>query len=324
MKHHLIIVAVCYVAVVSGARILVSAPYGTKSHQNMYVPLAKSLAERGHHVTVISNYYVDLLRDSERVRQIVLEELQVDQLSFPDFFETALSSKKIDLKALSQFLTTILSLPSTITRVFYGHQSIKQLIADDQFDLVVISAVYGSVSFPLAWHFKAPMIIQSPNILFTGMASIMGADEDYSYVPFFMSSFSDQMNLFERTVNTIVSVLCKFFIVDRQNSLVWPVVHENVFPDCPPLDEIAQNTSLILLNTHPTLNYPRALPPQVVEAGGLHCRPAQPLPAVQKKFKCICVFFHFKSDVYTFSHWKILSRLTTKASSCLQLEALLR
>jgi glucuronosyltransferase len=48
----------------------------------------------------------------------------------------------------------------------------------------------------------------------------------------------------------------------------------------PPLADIARNTSLLLLNTHFSMNQPRPFVPQIVEVGGLHLSLPKPLPEV--------------------------------------------
>lgn len=47
-----------------------------------------------------------------------------------------------------------------------------------------------------------------------------------------------------------------------------------------PLDVLAFNTSLILVNAHFSLNEPKPTVPGIVEIGGLHIGPLLPLPTV--------------------------------------------
>ena len=77
---------------IEGSRILISAPFGTKSHKNMYVPLVKELVSRGHNITVITNYFTADFMDVENVREIVLEKLTVDMSQYPNAFDSLLSS----------------------------------------------------------------------------------------------------------------------------------------------------------------------------------------------------------------------------------------
>jgi glucuronosyltransferase len=43
-------------------------------------------------------------------------------------------------------------------------------------------------------------------------------------------------------------------------------------PDTPPVAELIKNTSLVILNTHFSLNFPRSFVPAVVEAGGMQIK----------------------------------------------------
>ena len=48
----------------------------------------------------------------------------------------------------------------------------------------------------------------------------------------------------------------------------------------PSLESIAKNVSLVLVNTHYSLNRPRPLVPAVIQVGGLHIKEPNRLPAV--------------------------------------------
>ncbi|XP_064112825.1 UDP-glycosyltransferase UGT5-like isoform X5 [Macrobrachium nipponense] len=50
------------------------------------------------------------------------------------------------------------------------------------------------------------------------------------------------------------------------------------FPDLPPLLELERNQSLVLMNSHFSTDLTVPLLPFQVEVGGMHCRPAKPLP----------------------------------------------
>lgn len=50
--------------------------------------------------------------------------------------------------------------------------------------------------------------------------------------------------------------------------------------DLPPLKNIISNTSLVLINHHFSLAFPRPYLPNMVEIGGFHVDKPKPLPAV--------------------------------------------
>lgn len=55
-------------------------------------------------------------------------------------------------------------------------------------------------------------------------------------------------------------------------------------PDMPSLSDLAKLTKVSLVNSHPATNYVEALPPNVVEVGGMQGRPGQPLPKELDEF----------------------------------------
>ena len=55
------------------------------------------------------------------------------------------------------------------------------------------------------------------------------------------------------------------------------------FPELPPLLEMEANVSLSLINSHFSFRKPLPFLPNQIEVGGMHCRPAKPLPKVTKQ-----------------------------------------
>lgn len=266
-----------------GSRILVTAPYGTKSYHNMYVPIVMELIQRGHHVTVITNYENKQLAQTVNVRQIVIDQLQVDLSAYPNAFE-ALLNPLVMLRALNIAVRSMFSTPPKITQVMYDDQRIQDLIANDRFDLIFVSILSNAASYPLAWHFQAPMILLTPNAVFPGLMASLGDDERPSYVPFFMTSFTDRMNLFQRILNTLVTDSYSYFIHQWYHTTSQSIIQQRGLPDCPSLYELEKNIALAFVNTHPAVNYPRTYPPLIVEVGGMNCRPARPLPPDLDRF----------------------------------------
>lgn len=279
----LVFVVAATVRLCDGSRILIAAPHGTKSHQNTYVPLTKELVRRGHHITIITNYVNDELSQLDNVRQIWIEKLVIDVSQFPNAFETMMDPSA-QFRMLFVVFKAIFTFPKMIAEGTYEDPQVQHLMATESFDLVMFSEACGITCYPMGWHLKAPVIAMSPNILFPGRAQMLGDDEHYSYVPFLMSSFSDKMTLYQRTINFIMAKLFLVLGHDIHLSTIESTFKRLINPECPPLKELEKNVSLVFTNSHPSFNYPRTLPPQVIEVGGLHCQPAKPLPDDLEKF----------------------------------------
>ncbi len=286
MKSYLLL-ATLFIAVkvsfIDGSRILVVAPQGTKSHQNTYIPLTKELVKRGHHITIITNYVNDELSRLNNVKQIWIEKLVVDMSILPNVFET-MKDRSAKFRMAYKVIEMIFTFPKFIAESTYGDPQVQQLIANEKFDLVMTLEASGPTCYPFGWLFNAPVIAMSPNVLFPGRAEILGGEEHVSYVPFVLSSFTDKMTLYQRTMNLIMLKLFLFVSRDLQIGAIESVFKQLVNPNAPPFIEMEKNISLVFTNSHPSFSYPRTLPPQVIEVGGLHCRPAKPLSDELEKF----------------------------------------
>nr|AHX56940.1 UDP-glycosyltransferase 210D1 [Daphnia pulex] len=273
-----LVVFVTWLAVSEGSWILIVAAHGTKSHQNVYVPLTKELVGRGHHVTLITNYDIGEVAQHDNVNQILLEQLALDTSIFPNMFKALTGTWRDKIEMGVQVARMMFTFPAMVAETTYGDSRIQTLLAKGKFDLVMFSEACGLTCYPFGWHFKAPTIAMSPNVLFPGRAALLGDEEHYSYVPFILSSYTDKMSLNQRLGNYLISKLFNTFVHDWHIDSVHSIFKKMVDPDCPPFIEIEKNFSLVFTNSHPSFSYPRTLPPQVIEVGGLHCRPARPLP----------------------------------------------
>lgn len=267
-----------------GSRILIAGPQGTKSHQNAYLPIAKEFAQRGHDVTIITNYISDDLAKFSNVNQIWMEKLVFDLSTLMPNPFTARDSWTKQLETIYEMIKLTFTMPTMVAETIYSDPRILELMNKEKFDLVMISEACGVTCTPFGWQFKAPVIALSPNVLFPGRASTMGDDENYSYVPFILSPFSDKMSLMERTKNFLISKVFYYVYHDFHLNTMESLFKKFVDPNAPPFVEMEKNFSLIFTNSHPSFTYPRSLPPQVIEVGGLHCRPAKPLPQDLEKF----------------------------------------
>ena len=209
-----------------GARILISAPCGTKSHQNTFGALTKELVRRHHHVTVVSNYANAELQKLQDVHEIILDELKIDISIFPDVF-AALKMSAIDrIKQWVNLIQLGLRYSTKIVEKTYKDPRIINLIGHDQFDLVLVSHACGVNGYPLAWHFQAPSIVVSPNVMFPGMANTLGDSDHTEHVPMLFSSYSDRMNVLERLINTVTSDFIRNFLINYGTSEIQKIVNQ--------------------------------------------------------------------------------------------------
>ena len=90
------------------------------------------------------------------------------------------------------------------------------------------------------------------------------------------------MNFMERVCNFFLHVGHIWYMYFQ----AWYADHyiQKKFPNAPPIDKIVKNIEFVMVNTNEFADYPRLLPPNVLQVGGLQIRDTKPLPKVQKLF----------------------------------------
>ena len=174
-------------------------------------------------------------------------------------------------------------------------ENVQKLIhsTDLHFDLIITEAFFNECFLGFAHKFKAPLIQVCTYGGSDFMADWVGSPNPYSYVPDEFIDYTDKMNFWQRMYNTVLGTFKhvgrQMIHLPRQNAALQK--YFNYTDDLPPLWELEYKTSLVLLNTHHSLSYPKPLMPNYVQVGGMHMKPPKKLPQVRnvKLTFLICV-----------------------------------
>lgn len=74
------------------------------------------------------------------------------------------------------------------------------------FDLVILDGAFPECAVSLVHAFRAPFMLINTVGLYTGSLSLAGNPAPYSTTPIFFSSFTDEMNLYQRFLNTMYTI----------------------------------------------------------------------------------------------------------------------
>lgn len=281
---------------ISCARFLVILPTVVRSHFIMLEPYIKALATRGHEMVVVSHFpqkqpvsnYTDVILDASLKGYRLGSGIAIEQVR-------SLKNPILNVMVLAKYgvhtCETLLNEPS-----------IKELMkSDEKFDVVVNDIFHTDCFLPFAYKFKAISIGVSTSVLMPWANDRLGNPDNPSYIPNLFTPFPGQMNFVERTVNAVTTVLYKAMYYFMSDSPAQKLVWQYFGQDTPDLAELARNTSLILANSHFSLNSPRPLVPGVVEIGGIHIPRPKPLPQVRQ------ALMYFKLCLIPFNVQGILS-----------------
>jgi glucuronosyltransferase len=165
------------------------------------------------------------------------------------------------------------------------HPEVQKLVHSEHhhFDAIILEAFSNDCFVGFAHKFKAALIQICPFGGANWMGAWVGNPTPYSYIPDPFLHYSHHMNFWERLVNTLVGVYWRvgheFYSIPKQEAAMKQLF--NFTEPVPPLTELLRKTSLLLVNNHFSLNYPKPLMPNLIEVGGMHVQPPKELSEVR-------------------------------------------
>ncbi|XP_055628473.1 UDP-glycosyltransferase UGT5-like [Toxorhynchites rutilus septentrionalis] len=264
---------------VQSAKILGVFPTSSRSHYIVGSALMKALAKKGHQVTVISPF--PQKKPLENYRDIttieVLEAVKPTLDNILSFVQ----------KGIYESIKETYKFGHLITNSTMNDPAVVKLIdSNEKFDLVVLEMFMNDAMLGFAHHFKTPCVAMSTFGASKWTSDLVGNPSPPSYVPNPFLSFTDHMSFGERLVNTLMSAMDNL-IVSIMDDPVQVEIYQKSFPDPKPaLHELKKNAvSVVLLNNHFSISYPRPYVTGMIEVGGMHVnRVPNPLPANIKAF----------------------------------------
>ncbi|XP_008830895.2 UDP-glucuronosyltransferase 2B1-like [Nannospalax galili] len=245
------------------------------------------LVERGHEVTVLTSsasVLIDPSKSSTIKFVIFPTSMSKDDLEYM-FIEwvtewTNIYGKKSFWTYFSQLEKSFYKYSDTIEnlcKAVVRNKSLMKKLQESKFDVVLADAI-GPCGELLAEVFKIPLV-------YTLRASFGYNFERFSgglpfppsYVPVVLSELSDRMTFVERVKN-MMHVLYFDFWFQGFNVKKWNQFYSEVLGRPTTIFEMMGKADMWLIRTYWDLEFPRPLLPNFEFVGGLHCKPAKPLP----------------------------------------------
>ncbi|XP_016924989.4 UDP-glycosyltransferase UGT5 [Drosophila suzukii] len=261
-------------ACLQAARILAIFPFPGPSQYINVVPYLKKLASRGHQMTSINAFPqkkpVNNFRD----------------IPIPEVFENYndLINELNDPMNLWEENNFVNKFFVDITRLVLTNKEVTETLlppGKDHYDLIIVEAIRSDAYYGFASHFNAPIIGISTFGTDWNIDELVGNVSPLSYTPLVTAGLTDRMTFGERVTNFVETTIAwlnyRWKWMPEQEKLYakyFPVASKRV-----PLTDLNRNFSLVLLNQHFSLSFPRPYVPNMIQVGGLHIshKPA-PLP----------------------------------------------
>ncbi|XP_055637869.1 UDP-glycosyltransferase UGT5-like [Toxorhynchites rutilus septentrionalis] len=258
----------------SAHRILGLFPHPGLSHFKVFQPIMRGLADAGHQVVAVS-YFPNRDETHPNYTEYAFEgqNILTNSFSVEAFSRRTFLDNFVEFYELAQwgFGSCAAALDSPVI------DRLLQLHANDPFDLLVTEFFATDCLLGLSHLMQIPFVGVSSCALMPWYYERVGLPDSPAYIPSEFSTFSERMSFWERFENWIVtrSVKLMFRVVQWNDNRLLAA---KFGPGIPDVNEIARNTSLILVNQHYTLSGARPLLPAVVEVGGVHIKARKALP----------------------------------------------
>uniref|UniRef100_A0A2S2QKD4 UDP-glucuronosyltransferase 2B2 n=2 Tax=Sipha flava TaxID=143950 RepID=A0A2S2QKD4_9HEMI len=254
----------------SAARVLGVFPHHGYSHHSVFLPYLRALADRGHNVLVISHF--DSSHTGIMDISVKGSAPMDNNITFPDSTTFGFFATWRDVFVMYNM--------AKITEGIFEVPAVRQLLdePDAGFDLVVAEHFNSDLSLGFAAKYRAPLVLLSSCPLMPWTSSLVGQPQLTAHRPFVFSGLSPRMDLAQRLANTLMAHVSDAVFQLVHRSWSKRVVKKHLGVDLS-VDEFASNVSLVLVNTHWSINGASATVPSVLEVGGMHMKPSKPLPA---------------------------------------------
>lgn len=246
------------------AKILGVFPYPSYSHTILGQALFTELAKRGHEVTFLSPYplkvpphknYRDIAITSPELFNAFQEELDL-------YFDEPDTNMIMLLKLWFDNTARMVELTMSDDAVQ------KLLNSDEQFDVCVIEFLMNESLLGFAAHYGCKVIAMSTIGQIKYINDMVHSPMPLSTVPHPFLSLTDHMSFLQRFENIFATALEDFGCFIYHYPL-QEAIYEKYFKSesrkIPPFRHMLRHSvSLVLLNTHYSLNYPQAYLPNMV------------------------------------------------------------
>lgn len=297
--------ALLCIQIVTCSRILAFFPHVGKSHHDVYAPYLRHLAARGHEIIAVSHFPQEYTLTN--ITHISIEGSVIMASTGDISFKKVESVGSIVNAIMLSYMAddhckSILPLPQV------------QELVNQKFDLIITELFNTDCFLGLIHVLNAPFIYFSSSVLMPWANDRIGNPDNPSYIPNLFQSYSDKMAFHERLLNTVDTFVDKWIVYPLFYDLPGRLIaSKHLRVTLPSLSDIAARGSLILVNSHFSLNKPRPLVPGVVEVAGIHIdRPPNKLSQVVYGNEChhtlsnyincnrnICRHFNLLSEFWT-------------------------
>lgn len=190
----------------------------------------------------------------------------------------------IDSMSFFETIALYYKIGNIISNCTFSATQVQHLLKSNaKFDVIVLEEFLAPALMGLKHIYNVPIVYVHAMTSNCWNNDLFGNPAPLSYVPNFMTKFSQKMSFFERLQNAVFDI----YDILYRHLIFYPKQNEilhNYIPEAPDLTELLYSSSLILLNSHVSVNDPVPHLPNMIEIGGYHVQSSKELPKELKQF----------------------------------------
>uniref|UniRef100_A0A671FGM3 UDP-glucuronosyltransferase n=2 Tax=Rhinolophus ferrumequinum TaxID=59479 RepID=A0A671FGM3_RHIFE len=255
--------------------------------------ILEELTERGHEVTVLTPEHTQLIdyKKPSRLNFEVFHSPYDKELienvndKFINLVLNVLPNVTLwqSVIKMKEFFVEITQILKSMCESTVYNQTLMKKLQETKYDVMIIDPVMPCGEL-VAELLAVPFV-------FTLRASLAGMKEKHcgklpaplSYVPVQMVGLTDRMTFLERVKNTMLSIFFDFWVQDYDIH-VWDQFYTEALGRHTTLCKTLGKAEIWLIRTYWDFEFPRPYLPNFEFVGGLHCKPAKPLPKEIEEF----------------------------------------
>ncbi|XP_055851746.1 UDP-glucosyltransferase 2 [Episyrphus balteatus] len=257
-------------------KILFMGPFPAPSHWLWLEHFVNGLIERGHHVTTITNFHSKT--PNKNLTEVVLNP----KFDIPKHYP---KSAIFSLRFSSDFqnLQMWWDIGVRTSEHALNDVNVKKLIQSQQkFDLIILEQFFHESFLMFAHKFNAPIVTIGTMGYADNMDHAMGLLTPISIIPHLLLSYTDNMSFSQRAYNTYLSlydyVFRRWHYMPQMQDMAERHFMNSIKGPLPSVRELEKNISLMLINSHRSIDLPRPSMPGLINVGGIHILPSKELP----------------------------------------------
>ncbi|XP_015230862.1 PREDICTED: UDP-glucuronosyltransferase 2C1-like [Cyprinodon variegatus] len=313
-----ILLLLCGTRSSNGGKILVW--YTEASHWLNMKPVLETLVDRGHQVTVLIPSTSLFMNSSEpsrfqyepfnvSVTQDFLERFVEEFLHFNMYEMDFINPVQIYMKFIDLMKQNMQTTLKFLDGVVKSERIMKKL-REAKYDLLFADPIYAGsdltadmLGIPIVYSLRFSMVNN-----WERMCGQLPAPP--SFVPGAMSKLTDKMDFSERLWNALFYAFNDFVL----EQVMWKEVdkyYSDIRGTPTSACKMMGNADIWLLRTYWDFDFPRPFLPNFKFVGGIHCRPAKPLPEKIERF----VQSSGDAGIVVFSLGSMVRNLTTEKAN---------